>query len=269
MPIMRRIVAGLCLAILAALGAGCSTPGARPEAGPPGAATWTNYAADVISVTPGPGARTVTIAVKRPDGCSRNLSVTNVSEERGYIYAGVGIDLFRSVSAPPGGCPSSVPPRVTLSTDKPIGARPVVLNQKAWVLGKSGYQRCDEKLGCNPPHDHCDPVWTRAAVRGLDVSEHSQGDVEACDSRWLVMTVPDDPAACSAAGRPGCNSTTAVRRYFLSWTPAGWQTLARTSDGGCDAVLKAAPAFPRKLCSGGRPTTRLNSTGANRGGRHQ
>jgi hypothetical protein len=71
------------------------------------------------------------------------------------------------------------------------------------------------------------------------------------------MTVPDDPAACGAEVRPGCAVNTAVRRYFLQNEPAGWLIVARTTSGGCDAVLKAAPGFPRKLCAGLAPTSRF------------
>jgi hypothetical protein len=40
----------------------------------------------------------------------------------------------------------------------------------------------------------------------------------------------------------------------MRWTPTGWGTLVRTTGGGCDAVLKAAPTFPRNLCSAAKRT---------------
>ncbi len=260
MPIMRRIVIGLCLLAAVALGAGCAGPGTRPGDPSSRAATWGNFALQVSGVASGPGPRAVTVTVRPPTGCWRNLAVTNTTEENGTIFASVAADVLEPV--PRTGCPSSAGTTTTTLTSKqPIGNRPLVLNQQAWALRDGTYRTCDENLGCHPPADHCDPVWVRGTVRGLDVSRHSQGDVSSCDAHWLVMTVPDEPSACGAEARPGCTSTTTVRRYFLRWTGTGWLVVVATTGGGCDAVLKAAPAFPRKLCAGAAPTTPLTTSG--------
>jgi hypothetical protein len=261
MPIMRRVVLAVCLVVVTAAAAGCADPGTRPGGSPTTAATWGNFELEVAGVTSGPGARSVTITVRAPTGCRRNLAVTNTTEENGNVFANVVGDVLDP--PPPAGCPSpDGPTTTTLTAKQAIGNRPLVLNQQAWALRNGTYRTCDQNLGCHPPADHCDPVWVRAAVRGLDVSRHSQGDVAGCDAHWLVMTVPDDPAACGAEARPGCTSTTAVRRYFLSWTGTGWEVVATTTDGGCTAVLKAAPAFPRKLCSAAGATKPLTTSGA-------
>ncbi|MEU8168308.1 hypothetical protein AB0B97_17615 [Micromonospora sp. NPDC049004] len=257
---MRRLTTVLCLltAVLPGVAA-CATPQTRPGAAAPSAsAAWSTYQAEVSGVTPGPGARAVTVQVEAlagGDGCSRNVRVDNQTEENGVIFADIVQDSAGSAIV--GACPTFEPAEVTLTSTEPIGDRALSLNQKTWALKNGAYSRCDENLGCNPPKDRCDPTWTRAAVRGMDVSRHSQGHVEACDGKWLVMTVPDDPASCGVEPRPGCEVNTAVRRYFLRNEPAGWSIIARTTSGGCDAVRKAAITFPRELCANLKPTARL------------
>jgi hypothetical protein len=259
MPVMRRYTALCCLTTAALVLAACAGPGARPEGTPSATSAWlVGTQAQVTRVTPGPGAKTVTVHVKAlagPEGCSRNVRIGYREEENGVIFANVVQDSAPSGTV--GGCPTGEPAQVELTSRTPIGNRPLTLNQETWTLRNGTYGRCDENLGCNPPKDRCDPTWTRAAVRGMDVSRHSQGTVEACDEHWLIMTVPDDPAACGAEVRPGCQVDTAVRRYFLRSEPAGWVIIARGSSGGCDAVLKAAPEFPRDLCAGLAPTGRF------------
>jgi hypothetical protein len=256
---MRRIAGSLCLLTAAVLGvASCADPGTRPGVSPSASATWVTYEAEVSGVTPGPGAEAVTIHVKAlagRDGCSRNVRVGYHEEENGVIFANIEQDSADSATV--GACPTFEPAEVTLTSKEAIGNRPLTLNQQAWALKNGTYTRCDENLGCDPPTDRCDPTWTRAAVRGMDVSRHSQGTVEACDGNWLIMTVPDDPAACGAEARPGCEVNTAVRRYFLQNKPAGWSIITQTTSGGCDVVLTAAPTFPRKLCADLKPTGRF------------
>ena len=259
---MRRVSVGLCVLAAALLGsAACADAGTKPGVAPTGSAVWVTYQAAVSAVTPGPGAKTVTVHVKAPaggDSCSRNVRVGNRVEENGVVFADIVQDS--AGSAVHGACPTYRPAQVRLTSPQPIGDRPLTLNQKTWALRNGTYVRCDENLGCTPPKDRCDPIWTRAAVQGMDVSRHSQGDVEACDGTWLVMTVPDDATTCGAEARPGCEVNTSVRRYFLRSGPAGWTTVTRTASGGCADALKAAPTFPRKLCAGLSPTSRFVSS---------
>jgi hypothetical protein len=262
---MRRLAGLFCLLTAALLGASaCAPPGTTPAGAPSAGATsasksaptWTTYAAEVSEVKAGPGAKAVTIHVQAPTGpdCFRNVRIGRDEEENGVIFADIVEDLAPSAAI--GDCPADQPAEVKLTSQQPIGTRPLSLNQKAWALTNGTYSRCADNTGCNPPKDHCDPTWTRAAVRALDVSSHSQGTVESCDGSWLVMTVPDDPAECGIEARANCDATTTTRRYFLRNEPSGWATIARTSSGGCDAVLKAAPTFPRKLCTDLKPTGR-------------
>jgi hypothetical protein len=256
MPIMRRIIAVVCLLTASVIGvAACADPRTTPAGTASTPATWATYVAEVSAVTPGPGANAVTVHVKPPTGpdCWRDIRVGQTTEENGVIFANVVEDLASSAAV--GTCPMTSPAEVKLTSPKPIGNRTITLNHKAWTLNNGAYSRCDENRGCNPSKDHCDSTWIRATVRGLDVSSHSQGTVESCDSNWLVMTVPDDPAACGVSARAGCDTNSSVRRYFLQNKPDGWATVARTSDGGCDAVLKAEPAFPRKRCTDLQPTS--------------
>ncbi|GIE76446.1 hypothetical protein Aph02nite_23960 [Actinoplanes philippinensis] len=242
---MRQIAVGLCL-VVAALG-GCAEPGARPEAEMSAAPEWHTFAADVSGLTPGPGATEVTAHVQLPAGkdvCARNVRLTNVTEENGTIFA----DIVGDSAAQHGDCPEYETVDVKLTSKTAIGDRNINFSQKVWTLRDGVYVQCDNELGCKPPADHCDDTWTRAVVRGLDVSRHSPGTVESCDEDWLVMTVPDDPTACGAQPRAGCTVDTAVWRYFLSPADTGWRLVTRTRDGGCADVVKAAPAFPEKLC---------------------
>jgi hypothetical protein len=256
MPVMRRIVAVVCLLTATVLGlAACADPATRPAGTASTSATWKTFVAEVSGVTPGPGDNAVTVHVESPTGpdCWRNVRVGRTTEENGVIFASIEEDLAPLAAI--GTCPTASPAEVELTSKEPIGNRVISLDQKSWTLKNGAYSRCDENKGCNPPKDHCDPTWIRAAVRGLDVSSHSQGTVESCDGNWLVMTVPDDPAVCGVSSRTGCEGNSSVRRYFLRNEPDGWATVVRTSEGGCDAVLKAAPAFPRKRCSDLKPTT--------------
>ena len=262
MSIMRRVAASLSVLIAAVLGVtACAHPGSSPGDAPSASAVWGTSAVEVSGVTPGPGAQAVTVHVMVPagrDGCSRDVRVGYHEEENGVIFANIMHDSAKSDTV--GACPTLAPAEVTLTSAEPIGDRPLSLNQKAWALRNGAYTPCDENLGCSPPKDRCEPTWTRAAVRGLDVSRHSQGTVEACDGDWLIMTVPDDPTACGAEARPGCEVNTAVRRYFLQNKPAGWLVIAQTTAGGCGDVLKTAPTFPERLCAALAPTGRFISS---------
>ncbi|MFY1617933.1 hypothetical protein [Micromonospora sp. WMMD736] len=251
---MRRLV--IILALLTAVVPGAAACASKPRP------VWGSYQAEVTGVTPGPGPQAVTVHVKAlagRDGCSRNVRVGYHQEENGVIFA--NIEQESAEAATVGACPTFAPAEVTLTSAEPIGDRLLTLNQKTWALKNGAYSLCDKNLGCKPPEDRCDPTWTRAAVQGMDVSRHSPGHVEACDGRWLVMTVADDPTACGVEPRPGCEVNTAVRRYFLRNEPAGWSTVTRTTSGGCGAILKAAPAFPRKLCANLKPTGRFVTAG--------
>ncbi|MFB9414258.1 hypothetical protein [Dactylosporangium matsuzakiense] len=260
------------LVLVAVLGvAGCAAPGSGIGEHGPGrvgadpSPSWSTGQAEVGAVRPGPGANSVTVQVQALAGredCSRDVRVTNLEEEREVIFASLVQDSYWSGIV--GACPTSTTVEVTITSPRPIGQRQLTINQQAWMLRDGRYNRCSENLGCDPPADRCDPTWTQAAVRGLDVSRHSTGTVEHCDGTWLVMTVPDDPAACGAEARAGCSVDTAVWRYFLRSEPAGWVVVARTGAGGCDDVLKAAPAFPRQLCAGLQPTGRYVTTAPSR-----
>lgn len=255
LPIMPRFATGLCAATVVMFAmAACAGTGTNPQSTPSASGTETSFAAEVSGVTPGPGAKAVTVHVKpiTGNGCAGAIRVGYHTEESGIIHANIEQDWSTA-----SGCSASPQRQVTLTSKEPIGNRPLTLNQKAWALKNGTYETCDEQLGCNPPKDRCDSVWTRAVVSGMDVSRHSQGTVESCDGKWLIMTVPDDPTACGAEVRAGCEVNTGIKRYFLQNAPAGWALLTQTTSGGCADVLKVAPKFPRKLCSGLEPTGRF------------
>ena len=250
---MRRTVLAVCL--LLAVGAACARPGPARDgdsaplpATPTGAPAddgWTTFQADVTAVRAGTDPRTALLTVSLRDGCARDPRLTYLTEENGNVYANVVQDLPGAGTGTGTGCPPAEAAEITLTSAKALGQRPLVLNQEAWARVGDAYRRCSATLGCDPPADHCDQVWVRAAVRGLDVSRHATGDVEACAGEWLVMTVPDDPAACGAAPRAGCTAATTTRRYFLRFTTAGWQVMSRSTQAGCAG---APDAFPSAMC---------------------
>ncbi|NES26940.1 hypothetical protein GCE86_15350 [Micromonospora terminaliae] len=259
---MRRLATALlCLAALAS----CARPGAVPTPGdgpasgdaptPAGTADdtrWATYQADVTAVRLGDDPRSLVLTVALlgdADGCSRNPRVTYLVEENNRVHANVVQDS--RLSGVVGACPTHTPGQVTLTAPGPIAGRVVVLNQEPWKPDGAAYRRCDATFGCDPmPTDHCDPAWISVAVRGMDVSRHSVGSSEACDGRWLVMTVPLDPVPCGAEARPGCEASVTVRRYFLRWAgERGWATIAGSAEAGCGRVRSVEPAFPGKLCA--------------------
>jgi hypothetical protein len=217
---------------------------------------WGTYQADVMGVRKGPDERTLLIDVQVAGGhpdCSRNPQVTQYTEENGLIYANVVYESARADMD--GGCPDRETAVATLTAPQPIGDRRVVLNQQIWALNPvgDGYRRCHEQLGCTPPADPCDPVWTRYAKDRMDVPRHSYYNVESCGGGWLVMTVDANSAACGAAPRPGCSAPPDTTRYFLRFD-SEWRIVAGSRTGGCDAVLKVDPSFPRERCEGLPPT---------------
>ncbi|WP_344617173.1 hypothetical protein [Dactylosporangium salmoneum] len=248
---MRRVPI---IAAALLLAAGCAKPGTGPG-GPggsaeptvdPGRPEWGTFAVTVTGVRPGPDARTALVDVEVAtgrEGCSREPKIDRYTEEDGRVYASVVQEVVVK------GCPSKAPGVATLTAPAPLGERMLVLNEEAWTPAGAQYRKCDKELGCDPPADHCDSTWVRAAVRGLDVSRHSQGSVEACDGTWLVMTVPDDPVACGAGGRPGCTPRTTIRRYFMRFAEGhGWTTVSGSTGPGCGQVASVEPAFPTRLC---------------------
>ncbi|MFF5288001.1 hypothetical protein [Paractinoplanes globisporus] len=239
---MRRTIGIL---LTAALLAGCAGP-ASPQATD---SPWTTVQADVTGVRPGDNPRELLLDVTvlaGADGCSRNPRIGYNTEENNLIYANVVQDSRLTTTV--GACTAHGSAVVPLTSPTPIAGRRVVLNQEIWKpAGASSYERCDKTFGCDPmPADHCDQRWIDVTVGGMDVSRHSHGDVEACDGRWLVMTVPDDPVPCGAGGRDGCTPSVNTRRYFLRWVePGGWDTVATSKERGCGAVAD----IPRKLCA--------------------
>jgi hypothetical protein len=245
----RNVLALLCLAVLA----GCAQPGDVPSSARSTAGThWVTYQADVtaVRVSDDPRSLVLTVALLAgAEGCSRDPRITYLTEENNRIFANVVQDS--RLSEVVGACPTHAAGEVTLTVPGPIDGRIVVLNQEPWKGDGDQYRRCDPTFGCDPmPADHCDPAWINVTVRGMDVSRHSTGSVEGCDGNWLVMTVPFDPVPCGAAGRPGCNPSVNVRRYFLRWVdPRGWATVAGSTEAGCGTVRSVEPGFPIKLCA--------------------
>ena len=239
----------LCVLTVAVLGmAGCASSSPKPESkAPPAAITVPDQ---VSGVSAGPGAEKVTVSVTAQTGaagCSENARLDGREETSKVVYATVVQDIAGT------GCPSFKPEKIVLTVSKPLGNRLLSINQQVWVKRNGAYALCGSGKNCEVPPGHCDPDRAQDVVAHMDVSRHSRGDVESCDGTWMVMTVPDDPAACGVGGRPGCQSNAHVRRYFLRYQGDGWATVARTTAGGCDDVLKAAPAFPRSVCAGLAP----------------
>ncbi|RSN32770.1 hypothetical protein DMC61_11305 [Amycolatopsis sp. WAC 04169] len=65
-----------------------------------------------------------------------------------------------------------VPTDFTMKTAAPIGKRPVLVNAgDTWGLTSTGWRKCDQILGCEPPTDHCAEAWV-AQVEFSAEAEH-------------------------------------------------------------------------------------------------
>lgn len=237
--------------LVVSLGA-CGRP-AEP-AKVPATVTWTTGAAQVTGVRPGPAPNTAVIEVDLPAGgedCAKDLHLEMLTEENNTVYANV---VFSSRgSNVVGACPANERAETTLTTPGPLGDRPLVFNSEAmWHRLGAAYGRCDARLGCTPPADHCAEAWIDQATFDSDVPvKHLSGArvVRGCDGAWLVLDITRHVGECPPAeGAPGCSSEGPVNRVVYRWNGKGWQSVAGAKGAGCDEIKTRLPEFPAALC---------------------
>ncbi len=238
---------------------GCAAPpGSREAAGPApstGAVTpqrWVSYAADVVAVHPGRTGRDAIIEVRLPGSrvdCGRDPQVSYVEEEQGLFHLTV---VFSAASNPRDSCASSRLAEVTFNAPASLSGRTLVINNESfWQQTGTDYRKCDERLGCDPPTDHCDPAWRDLVLGHLDVPRHSGVSTRACDGHWMVVDIDVGPSSCTRinAAVNGCRPTSNVTRWFLRFTGTRWEIITGTTrTGGCSVVQAEDPNFPTTLC---------------------
>ncbi|MGI9155373.1 MAG: hypothetical protein ACR2FG_01845, partial [Marmoricola sp.] len=139
----------------------------------------------------------------------------------------------------------------TFTTQVAVRGRQLVVNGQSWEPAASGsFTRCSARVGCAPPDDRCDPVWTRTLTPHFDLPPQKSTTVVACSGRWLVLDV--DATSCrSTAGSISSSECTGTshRRWFAELdAQRNWRVVASGSSAGCVDVKHAVPAFPRSLC---------------------
>ncbi len=129
----------------------------------------------------------------------------------------------------------------------------LVVNQEAWEPGPAGtFVRCSTEVGCNPPDDRCDPVWTHLLTAGAELPEQSV-DVVACTRRWLVLDVDAVVTGCQSVDGstppPGCEGQGVHTRWYAELgADRRWTIVASSGTAGCSGVLSQVPEFPTVLC---------------------
>lgn len=139
----------------------------------------------------------------------------------------------------------------TLMVDVDLAGRDVVMNQELWKEGPGKtYERCGG-LGCDPPHDRCDPVYTHAVGTSAEIPPERSLDVLACEVPWMVVDVTAVVTGCQSVDGstppPSCEAFTT--RWFAHLEDGAWEVVAAGSQGGCAEVRSQVPDFPRRLCA--------------------
>ncbi|WP_086842799.1 hypothetical protein [Amycolatopsis kentuckyensis] len=185
----------------------------------------------VTDVRPGPDDRSAVLHLDLPT-CAE-APHARVTEAENRIDAEI---LFRPREG--AHCPQA-PADFPIKTAAPIGKRPFIVNVgETWGLVSGGWKKCDERLGCEPPADHCDQAW----IAQLEFSAEAEypGTTRACDQNWLVHDLQRH------SGQP-------PTRVAYRWAGTYWASFAGAKGGGCAEILAVEPKFPTALCKDLKP----------------
>ncbi|MFD0441069.1 hypothetical protein [Streptomyces chartreusis] len=95
------------------------------------------------------------------------------------------------------------------------------------------------------------------ALVAVGAPEHTYRDSERCDGKWLVLDFSwRTGPACGDSTDPACSSRLGDR-WFFRVKKTGWESIIRTSAGGCQDVQLKEPAFPSSLCESLAPLSPL------------
>lgn len=143
----------------------------------------------------------------------------------------------------------------TFTAKVALRGRTLVVNGESWTPGTGGFVRCRSEVGCAPPDDRCDPVWTRTLTPHFDLPPEKRAAVVACSGQWLVMDVEAVFTGCQSVNgstpSAGCADGGVHRRWFARLDERrNWQVVASGTSAGCADVRRSVPSFPRALCTG-------------------
>lgn len=144
----------------------------------------------------------------------------------------------------------------TFTSKVALRGRRLVVNSQSWEpRSGAGFARCSPQVGCSPPDNRCDPVWTGTLTPHFDLPPEKHALVVACSGRWLVMDIHARIASCgSVAGASppsGCAGSGIRRRWFAELDDQrNWQVVASGTAAGCTDVHRTIRSFPSALCEG-------------------
>ena len=145
----------------------------------------------------------------------------------------------------------------TFSERVALEGRELVVNGRSWDQSAQGnsFVRCRTEVGCDPPEDRCDPVWTGTLTPHFDLPPEKHAEVVACSGRWLVLDIDAVVTGCQSVDGStppaDCAGNGLHRRWFAELdADRNWQVVASGTAAGCTEVRRAVPSFPKSLCSG-------------------
>ena len=258
MPLHPTRVAAvlLCVALLAACGSRTSAgsdPGGTPNnvAGSPEGSR-AKFGAEVLAVEKAPDGLRLTIRTDYDTdaSCVTNPAATTV-RENDVVYVTATQDEGDPddpgcLEKPSASFVVRVPamqPKDVVSTGMGPAWRPTAT---------TSYARCSEALGCYPPKDHCDPIWTRLVTNGSELPPEKRVDVLACANGWMIADVDAVITGCQSVDGStppsGCADSGVHARWYAHFVDNSWNVVASGPNGCADVA--DVPDFPRELCTG-------------------
>lgn len=238
------LVAGLLLL------AGCGSPAEPTSSSATHDPVPGDFLAEATAVEELPGGTGFAITVTVPagaDGCASRPKARYFSFENRTHYA------TTTVRSSGGDCPEQASAVVELEV--PTRGRDLALNNELWTAGPGrAYVRCSTAVGCHPPRDRCDEVWTNTVAESAEIPPERQIRTVACEVPWLVVDVDAVVTGCQSVDGStppaGCEGSGVHTRWFAELDEdRGWQVVASGTASGCADVAEV-PDFPRRLCEG-------------------
>ncbi|MFJ9627887.1 hypothetical protein ACIRU8_09360 [Streptomyces sp. NPDC101175] len=254
------VVAAFCALAVLLLG-GCGTRVAGATNGtngttPTGPVPWTTMEPSAVTAAQlAADQRTLTLTARVPHGkhpCVRALKAALAAAEQNTFWVQI------TYSSPSGdrrsGCTGEATASTRIVLPEPLGDQKLIVDHDTQFTtdgAKLPALRLCGELGCHPPATGCTVSSYEQAMIAADAPEHSYRDAERCDGKWLVIDFSwrTGPVCGDTTATPsGCASRLGDRVFFRA-EPAGWKTITSSSAGGCTAVHRAEPAFPKALCA--------------------
>lgn len=248
----------LCVSLLAACGTRTSAGSDAGAGGTPTDASGSpegprgKFGAEVLAVEKAPDGLRLTIRTDydTDDFCVTNPGATTM-RENDVVYISASQD-----EGDPGDPGCLEKPSASFVVRVPeMQAKDVVSTGMgpSWrPTATTSYARCSEELGCYPPADRCDPIWTRLVTKGVELPPEKRVDVLACANGSMVADVDAVITGCQSVDGStpptGCADSGVHARWYAQFVDNGWNVVA-SGTAGC-ADVAAVPDFPRELCAG-------------------